>query len=217
MKFKSIYLSAALALFLASCGASKKITAEPITAPATITAKKADLSENEEQRWSHLDIINDTIPGMSTDRALKLLEGRKADKVIVGVIDSGVDIEHPDLQGQIWTNSDEIAGNGKDDDNNGYVDDVHGWNFLGDINHENMEFVRILKRGDDGSELYKRAKAEYDKEYADAMAGKQQMDFILKADKAIRDALGKDTYTAEDLKNMQSSDPPLTLLKEGLP
>lgn len=213
MKFKSIYLSAALALFLASCGASKKITAEPITAPATITAKKADLSENEEQRWSHLDIINDTIPGMSTDRALKLLEGRKADKVIVGVIDSGVDIEHPDLQGQIWTNSDEIAGNGKDDDNNGYVDDVHGWNFLGDINHENMEFVRILKRGDDGSELYKRAKAEYDKEYADAMAGKQQMDFILKADKAIRDALGKDTYTAEDLKNMQSSDPTINAVK----
>ncbi|OIQ15605.1 MAG: peptidase S8 [Flavobacterium sp. MedPE-SWcel] len=202
MKFKSIYLSAALALFLASCSTSKKITAEPIAISTSITAKKAKLTENEEQRWSHLDLVNDTIPGMSVDRAYKLLEGRKSTKVVVGVIDSGVDIEHPDLQGVIWNNDKEIAGNGIDDDKNGYVDDIHGWNFLGNINHENMEFVRIVKKGDDGSETYKRAKAEYDKKYGEAMGGKQQMEFILGADKAIREKLGKDDYTAEDLKNM---------------
>ena len=204
MKFKSIFLSAALALFMASCGA-KKITAEPI-ALSNITAKNAELTEVQEQRWSHLDPVTDTIPGMSTDRALELLKDRKAEKVIVGVVDSGVDIEHPDLQGQIWTNTDEIPNNGKDDDNNGFVDDVHGWNFLGDINHENMEFVRILKKGDDGSARYKKAKAEYDKEYADAMAGMQQVEMIIKADNAIKKALGKDTYTADDLKNLKSDD-----------
>jgi subtilisin family serine protease len=49
--------------------------------------------------------------------------------VAVGVIDTGVDISHPDLDANIWTNPDEIAGNGIDDDGNGYVDDVHGWDF----------------------------------------------------------------------------------------
>jgi subtilisin family serine protease len=48
--------------------------------------------------------------------------------VIVAVVDSGVDIEHPDLSGNIWTNPDEIV-NGIDDDGNGYIDDVHGWDF----------------------------------------------------------------------------------------
>lgn len=66
--------------------------------------------------------------------------------MIVGVVDSGVDIEHPDLQGRIWTNAKEIPGNGIDDDNNGFIDDVHGWNFLGDIAGENLEMTRIVKK-----------------------------------------------------------------------
>lgn len=215
MKFKSLYLSAALALALAGCSATKSIKAEPIAITAPVTAKTASLTETEEKRWSHLDIINDTIPGMSVDRAYEeLLKDRKGTKVIVGVVDSGVDIEHPDLKPVIWTNTNEIAGNGIDDDNNGYIDDIHGWNFLGDINHENMEFVRILKKGDDGSATYKKAKAEYDAKYGEAMAGKQQMEFILKADKAIRTELKKDTYTAEDLQNLQSTDPTIGAVKQ---
>lgn len=213
MKFRNLYLGAALALALASCSTSKSITAAPISAPTTLVAKKAALTETQEQRWSHLDIIKDTIPGMSVDRAYELLKGKKADKVIVGVIDSGIDIEHPDLKSVIWTNTKEIAGNGIDDDNNGYVDDVHGWNFLGDIEHENLEFVRIVKKGDDGSELYKKAKAEYDKEYQEALAGKQQIDFILNADKQIKEQLKKDNYTADDLKNLNTTDPTLNAIK----
>ncbi len=213
MKFRSIYLSAALALALASCGTTKKITADPLAINKPITAKKADLTETEEKRWSHLDLLKDTIPGMSVDRAYGLLKDRKADKIIVGVIDSGVDIEHPDLKPVIWTNDDEVAGNGIDDDKNGYIDDIHGWNFLGAINHENMEFVRILKKGDDGSAVYKRAKAEYDKEYQEALAGKQQMEFIIKADKAFQEKTGKENYTDEDLKNLNLSDPTLNGVK----
>jgi hypothetical protein len=75
----------------------------------------------------------------------ELLKDKKGIKVIVGIIDSGVDIEHEDLKSVIWTNSKEIAGNGIDDDNNGYVDDIHGWNFLGDITKENLEYERIIK------------------------------------------------------------------------
>ena len=52
--------------------------------------------------------------------------------VVVAVIDSGVDIDHPDLKNEIWVNPNEIAGNGKDDDGDGYIDDIHGWNFVTD-------------------------------------------------------------------------------------
>lgn len=214
MKFRSLYLSAALALALASCGGAKAIKATPLTLPTTtITAKKAALTDNQEQRWSHLDMLRDTIPGMSVDRAYELLKDRKFERIIVGVVDSGVDIEHPDLQAVIWTNSKEIAGNGIDDDNNGYVDDVHGWNFLGNAEHENLEFTRIVKKGDDGSERYKKAKAEYDKEFAQATAAKQQFEFIMNAMNSIKKELKKETLTAEDLKAYNPSDPTLNAIK----
>lgn len=214
MKFRSLYLSAALALALVSCGSTKTITATPLAITTPLTAKKAELKETEEKRWSHLDILKDTIPGMSVDRAYEeLLKGKKFNKVVVGVVDSGVDIEHPDLQPVIWTNSKEVAGNGIDDDKNGYIDDIHGWNFLGKAEHENMEFVRILKKGDDGSETYKRAKQQYDQEYREAQAGKRQMDFISMADDKIKKELGKETYTAEDLKNLNSNDPMVKQVK----
>ncbi|MBI1951024.1 MAG: S8 family serine peptidase [Acidobacteria bacterium] len=54
--------------------------------------------------------------------------------VRVGVLDSGIDISHPDLAANIWTNPGEIPGNGADDDGNGFVDDVHGWDFVNDDN-----------------------------------------------------------------------------------
>lgn len=50
--------------------------------------------------------------------------------VVVGVIDSGIQLNHPDLNNNIWVNQDEIAGNNFDDDNNGYIDDRYGWNFI---------------------------------------------------------------------------------------
>ena len=88
--------------------------------------------------------------GMFTDKAYGLLKSKKSQTVIVAVIDSGVDIEHEDLKGKIWVNSGEIPNNKIDDDKNGYVDDVHGWNFLGNAKGENLdaaclEKTRILK------------------------------------------------------------------------
>ena len=96
-----------------------------------------------------LNWYNNEDQGMFTEKAYKFLKKKKSKTVIVGVIDSGVDIEHEDLKGQIWINKDEIAGNGIDDDNNGYIDDVHGWNFLGNekgehVNEARLEKTRIL-------------------------------------------------------------------------
>jgi subtilisin family serine protease len=83
--------------------------------------------------------------GMQTDKAYGLLKKKTSQPVIVAVIDSGVDIEHEDLQGKIWVNTKEIPKNGIDDDKNGYIDDVHGWNFLGNAKGENLEATRLEK------------------------------------------------------------------------
>ncbi|MGA9349142.1 MAG: S8 family serine peptidase [Anaerolineae bacterium] len=53
-----------------------------------------------------------------------------SDRVIIAFVDSGVDLDHPELKDKIWTNPGEIPGNGADDDGNGYIDDVHGWDFV---------------------------------------------------------------------------------------
>ncbi len=83
--------------------------------------------------------------GMQTDKAYGLLKKKTSQPVIVAVIDSGVDIEHEDLQGKIWVNTKEIPKNGIDDDKNGYIDDVHGWNFLGNAKGENLDAARLEK------------------------------------------------------------------------
>src|SRR5690606_39078639 len=100
-----------------------------------------------------------------------------------------------DLKNVLWTKPDEIAGNGVDDDKNGYVDDIYGWNFLGDITGENMEFVRYIRTLGPKFEgkteasnsaadrkdfaIYQKAKAEYEKEMADISANKMRYEQIL--------------------------------------
>ncbi len=81
--------------------------------------------------WPYLDPTTDSVAGISLYRAYELLRGRPSVPVVVGVLDSGVDIEHTDLRGVIWANPGETPDNGIDDDHNGYVDDAHGWNFMG--------------------------------------------------------------------------------------
>lgn len=92
-----------------------------------------------------LNWYNEEGQGMYTEKAYNYLKKKKSQTVIVGVIDSGVDIEHEDLKGQIWVNEDEIPNNGIDDDNNGYIDDVHGWNFLGNAKGEHVNEARLEK------------------------------------------------------------------------
>ena len=104
------------------------------------------------QNWWQLDPEKDHVPGIGLARAYaELLTGRPARTVVVAIIDSGVDITHPDLAANVWTNPREVAGNGRDDDGNGYVDDVHGWDFIGgrdgrDVEHDTYESVRIYAR-----------------------------------------------------------------------
>ncbi len=103
--------------------------------------------------WYNLDAKENKIQGVSVDKAYQeLLVGKSPKKkIIVAVIDGGVDVTHEDLEGKIWVNADEIPNNQIDDDQNGFIDDINGWNFLGNASGENLdienyEFVRILNK-----------------------------------------------------------------------
>jgi cell wall-associated protease len=211
-------LSAFALLVLAGCSVTLQAQVSTpktaLTAPLAIV-KKAPVTENELKRWSHLDLAKDTIAGMSVDKAYaELLQGKTGVKVIVGIVDSGVDIEHEDLKGMIWTNPKEIAGNGIDDDKNGFIDDVHGWNFLGDVVHENLEMTRVVKKGDDGSAAYKNALAQYTEKYNKALKDKEQVDFLLEVHNTIKKELNKTTYKLEDLSTITSTDPKVSRSKD---
>ena len=232
MKMTKLFTMALVsAILLASCGNSvAPIVSTPIENIDTLPLKTSPLSDEQTKSWGAADLLTDTIPGMSVDKAYaEILNNtkRKGQKVIVGVIDSGVDVEHEDLKNVIWVNEDEIPGNGKDDDNNGFIDDVHGWNFLGDIVGENMEYARYLKKlgpkfeGKSESSvsaadradyaIYKKAKAEYDKEYRDVKSNKDRYEQILSqlkpAHAAISKKLGKEDYKQEDLSAISNPTP----------
>jgi subtilisin family serine protease len=86
------------------------------------------------KNWHQLDFKADGYYGISLKQAYQFLKGKKSKTIIVATIDSGCDTAQADLKSVLWTNPKEIPGNGIDDDHDGYVDDVHGWNFLGGPN-----------------------------------------------------------------------------------
>ncbi len=95
-------------------------------------------SQTNSKQWYLKDPQQDTILGISLAKAYQFEQGKKFTPLIVAVIDAGIDTNQQDLKNMLWTNTREIPGNGIDDDGNGYVDDVHGWNFLGNKNGNNL-------------------------------------------------------------------------------
>lgn len=202
--FKSFAIAAIAATTLYNCSSSTGVVSTPVENIDTLPLKTSELTEAEKQHWAHLDLKKDTIPGMSVDKAYdEIIKNRKGATTIVAVIDSGIDIDHEDLQGAIWKNPKEIPGNGKDDDNNGYIDDVYGWNFLGDAYNEQLEYVRLLASGNTAHPRYAEAKAERQSEY-DKYVGiksnyEQFLQQIKNADDALKRETKKENYTQEDV------------------
>lgn len=208
---KPILFSGLAAVLLASCGGGAPIISTPVSNIDKTPLKEAPLTEKEKHNWGHLDLIKDTIPGMSVDKAYsEIIKGKRGQTVIVAVIDSGIDIKHEDLDGVLWTNTKEIAGNGKDDDDNGYVDDINGWNFLGDGYDEQLEFVRLVASGNTSDPRYNEAKAEYDKKYQEAVGGKERYDKIYQQVSGAHDVLtkhfNKSNYTQKEVNAIKTED-----------
>ena len=176
--------------------------------------------------WFTLDPTKDKVQGTGGDEALSRLkaQGKKGQTIIVAVLDSGVDYKHEDLKDIMWINPGEIAGNGVDDDQNGYIDDIHGWNFLGgkdgkNVEHETLEitreYVRLGKRfkGTDPKNLngaaaaeykyYEEVKTAYEDQRREAENGKAQIDkqinIVADAFTTVEKAIGKKDFTAEEL------------------
>ncbi|WP_432709389.1 S8 family serine peptidase [Pedobacter sp.] len=192
-----------------------------------VSAQKKDVTLPP--NWYNLDLVNDGYFGVSTEKAYQeLLKGKSPKKkVVVAVIDGGTETGHEDLKDVIWTNTKEIPNNGIDDDKNGYIDDVHGWNFIGSKNgnltYDNLELVRIYRKYDpkyrstirstplDSTEkeeydLYRRVTSEFGKRYDDADKNFSVLTLINNFLDSVAVANGKETPTLADIENYKTDD-----------
>lgn len=182
---------------------------------AQINGKSTVDSLSELQlNWQNEAPDNTKVPGVATEKAYEYLQSlnTEAKTIVVAVIDSGVDIEHEDLQGKIWINEDEIPDNGIDDDNNGYIDDVYGWNFLGNkdgenLQYESLELTRIMRdygmkfknkrlvdiRPEDKKmyHIYQRAAEQYAAKVSENTIAKKQIEFYYNLYTTNEDVLKK--------------------------
>jgi subtilisin family serine protease len=120
-----------------------------------ICSCKINVSINETKNesisaWNHKDFIIDNLNGISLEKWYAENKNATKNEIIVATLDTQIDLNHEDLQGQIWVNNKEIANNGIDDDNNKYIDDINGWNFIGKPNggyyvYGNFEYIRVLR------------------------------------------------------------------------
>ena len=158
-----------------------------LTAVAVFAFVQVQAQDGPPANWFNLDKEMDGVYGVSTEKAYeKLLKGKESKTVVVAIIDSGVDAKHEDLKDVMWVNADEIPNNGKDDDNNGYIDDIHGWNFIGGKDGSNV--------GPDSYEVtrvYKKYKYKYENADPDKLTKSQlkEYDLYLKTKKEVEDKL----------------------------
>lgn len=168
--------------------------------------------------------------GISLDKAYQFVKGKKSQPVIVAIIDSGIDTLHEDLKTVLWTNPKEIPGNGIDDDRNGYIDDVHGWNFIGgrdgrNVKEDSYEAARVYhmykskfenvsdpsalsKEDQDLYNTWKRAQENVVSgvDQTEVMLMKQLYPTLKKGDSAIAKDLGKEEYSGKDLQSYTPTD-----------
>ncbi|WP_312076544.1 S8 family serine peptidase [Chryseobacterium sp.] len=196
------------------------------------SAKAADPKEDKDlMTWYHKDFSTSKVYGVNTENAYKFLEskGLKPHTVVVGVLDSGVQVDHPGLVKNIWSNPNEVPNNGKDDDGNGYIDDVHGWNFIGgangDTDVDNMEVTRVVAKykpvfeGEDSTKnkanqakmpedfaMYMKAKELYSKKSIEGKQSLQMYTMINDAIPTMVKLLNGKTFNAENVKTLKPAD-----------
>ena len=209
---------------------------------AITTTSASATGDQSAAQWYLKDPELDKVPGVGATRAYQeLLKNLVPTPVIVAVIDSGIDTAHVDLKPVLWTNRGEIPGNGLDDDKNGYVDDVHGWNFLGgpdgrNINAETLEMTRLVASGRKRFKgitaktvkpadkaafaLYQKAEKVYKTRLAEetdrnSQVGGMTEKFTMMVDQ-IKQALGTTTLDTATLRTAKTDDPNLRRAAAGM-
>ncbi|REC51209.1 MULTISPECIES: S8 family serine peptidase [Chryseobacterium] len=192
---------------------------------------KDPMQDKDLMTWYHKDFATTKVYGVNTENAYKFLEskGLKPKTVLVGVLDSGVQVDHPGLVKNIWTNPNEVPNNGKDDDGNGYIDDIHGWNFIGgkngDIDIDNMEVTRVVAKykpvfeGDDSTKnkanqakmpeefaMYMKAKDLFTKKSVEAKQGFKTYSMINEAIPVMVKLLNGKPLTPENVAAIKPAD-----------
>jgi subtilisin family serine protease len=187
--------------------------------------QKTDAAAKAPANWFNLSYSTDHVHGVGTERTYTdLVKGKTPDTVIVAVIDGGVDYMHEDLKDVMWHNPKEVPGNGIDDDKNGYVDDIYGWNFIGgkdgkNVQYDNLEMVRLYRplykkyKNRDATSItpsekpeydrYLSLKADYDKELKQWQGLQNQMTMLKSYIRDIRNQANKDTATYEAFQAFQ--------------
>lgn len=215
-----------LLLLAVGCGSLNKLNVPaPLENTVVVTNPKTTLDEKIKRYWLHKDPKKDGIAGISLEKAYEFLKGKPHQTVIVGINDSGIALAHEALVPVLWVNKGEIPNNKKDDDGNGYPDDVNGWNFLGGIYDENLEVTRLYKKemkkfdGKDKNDIpskdkkayesYLEKKAEIERELPKAKKNLKEYEGYLKMVEkpynAIVKKLGKENFTVEEVKNLPVS------------
>ncbi len=241
-----------LAFVLSACGAPATVASAPAPvartatttttttkvspAPsAAVTAPAVNLVEPPRD-WQLLDESTDHIPGISVHRAMtELLAGQSPKRtVLVAIIDNGIDTAHVDLKANLWVNPKEVPGNNKDDDGNGYVDDIHGWNFIGgksgdDVHFDTFEVTRqyaachgLPAAGGQApvtdAEKCKQIDADFGKQHDEITKSLETYRSINNAYQHIvpmlQQAASTDSLTADRVKALQPSTPQLTQARE---
>jgi subtilisin family serine protease len=214
--------------------------AQAVNAPSTTAPLPA--GDQSAAQWYLKDPQLDNVPGVGATRAYQeILKNLVPTPVIVAVIDSGIDTAHVDLKPMLWVNRGEIPGNGIDDDKNGYIDDVHGWNFLGgadgrNVNAESLELTRIVAAGRkrfktttvktvkpaDKADfaLYQKAEKIYKSRVQEESERSQQVESmtgpITQMVAGMKQALGTDKLDTVALRNAHPDDPNLKRAIAGM-
>ena len=204
-------LAISLVFFLVGCG-SIRFVGEPLVVNPLLKTKTVPLTEDQKKQWHLLDLEKDSIPGTSVLRAYKqLLQNKSGERIIVAIIDSGVDTSHSCLEDVVWVNEDEIENNGIDDDKNGFVDDRHGWNFLGSSDKENMEYVRLMKITDPSTEEFNVYASFLNEDKSNVSSELLQINALLEriknADSVLSTYLGTKDYSLQQAKDISPKSP----------
>ncbi|MEQ9263768.1 MAG: S8 family serine peptidase [Balneolaceae bacterium] len=220
-----------LILLVLGCSSSKELstsTSDTSSNTEEVSDASKELPLTPSKDWHLLSTAKNPYYGVGVEKAYEdlLKDKTPGREVVVAIIDSGTDIEHEDLSGNVWVNVDEIAGNGIDDDNNGYIDDVHGWNFIGGtdgkhVKDDTYELTRIyaglnakyedVEAEDVGAEdqeefeYFQEIKAAYNEEFIDVQENLNQLTQIEQAVNASKQLLGESNMDSLSTKDLEPS------------